>query len=110
MWELLVLDIKLGCNESLCVARSDNGPGWLQSAEDKAGRFLESAEDNAGSFFQQMKTTLRSREAQEMIFYILVCMQHGGVHKWNFFFFLGEKNIIYLIFLSLKLLNIFFKV
>merc|ERR1711976_408789 len=36
--------------------------------------FLESAEDNAGSFFQQMKTTLRSREAQEMIFYILVCM------------------------------------
>lgn len=54
--------------------RSDNGPGWLQSAEDKAGRFLDSAEDNAGNFFQQMKTTLRSREAQEMIFYVLVCM------------------------------------
>ena len=100
-----MLDIKLGCNESLCVARSDNGPGWLQSAEDKAGRFLESAEDNAGSFFQQMKTTLRSREAQEMIFYILVCMQHGGVHNTNeklVSFILGEKNI-YLIFLSLKL-------
>lgn len=54
--------------------RSDNGQGWLQSAEDKAGRFLESAEDNAGSFIQQMKTTLRSRQAQEMIFYVLVCM------------------------------------
>ena len=81
MCGLLILDIKLGFNESLCVARSDNGPGWLQSAEDKAGRFLDSAEDNAGNFFQQMKTTLRSREAQEMIFYVLVCMQNGGVLK-----------------------------
>ena len=60
----------------MCVARSDNGQGWLQSAEDKAGRFLESAEDNAGSFIQQMKATLRSRQAQEMIFYVLVCKEH----------------------------------
>jgi len=41
--------------------RSDNG--WLQTAE-----------DNAGSFIQKMKTTLRSPQAQEMIFYVLVCM------------------------------------
>ena len=44
------------------VVRSDNG--WLQTAE-----------DNAGSFIQKMKTTLRSPQAQEMIFYVLVCMQ-----------------------------------
>ena len=44
------------------VVRSDNG--WLQTAE-----------DNAGSFIQKMKTTLRSPQAQEMIFYVLVCKQ-----------------------------------
>ena len=44
------------------VVRADND--WLQTAE-----------DNTGSFIQQMKTTLRSPQAQEMIFYVLVCMQ-----------------------------------
>lgn len=77
----------------MSVVRSDNGEGWLQSAQDKAGRFLESAEDNAGSFIQQMKTTLRSRQAQEMIFYILVCKQHRGYsHKKTRF--LGTRKSI----------------
>jgi len=36
--------------------------------------WLQTAEDNTASFIQQMKTTLRSPQAQEMIFYVLVCM------------------------------------
>ena len=40
-----------------------------------------------------MKTTLRSREAQEIIFYVLVCMQNGGVLKWKVS--LGENNILF---------------
>jgi len=45
------------------VGEVNNGPGWV-----------ERVEDNAGSFLEEMKATLRSRQAQEMLFYILVCI------------------------------------